>query len=147
MLTADYLTKLSKSFFDFKHYLLKTVDILCKAEGLTAMQTIMLFMLWSEGSVSVGELGGLINMTQSNASALCKKLEKDGLVERRRSRSDERTVLISLSSGGEQAILRMLERGKGIAEALEDIPQERLDTIIETLDDTTKMLEKINKNR
>jgi DNA-binding MarR family transcriptional regulator len=143
MLTTEYLTKLCKSYYDFKYSLFKVIDSLCKVEKLTAMQAMMLFMLKSEGAISVGSLSSLFNMTQSNASALCKKLEKDGLIERSRSKSDERTVLITLSEKGEQMLGRMLARGAGIGEAMDEIPRERLDTIIETLDDATHMLTNI----
>lgn len=145
MLTADYLTDLCKSFYDFKYSLLKVIDSLCKAEGLTSMQAMMLFMLKSEGAISVGNLSGLLNMTQSNASALCKKLERDGMIVRTRSKLDERTVLITLSESGEEVLDRMLKRGAGINEAMKEIPQERLDTIIETLNEATHMLTAIMK--
>lgn len=145
MLTADYLTKLCKSFCDFKYSLMKVIDGLCKAEGLTNMQTMTLFMLKSEGSISVGALSSLLNMTQSNVSALCKKLEKDGLIERTRSKTDERTVNLSLSQKGEDTLMRMLDRGSLIGEKCSEIPQERLDMLVETMDEATHMLVSVMK--
>jgi DNA-binding MarR family transcriptional regulator len=145
MLNEKYLTSLCKAYYDFKYSLFKVIDSLCKDEGLTAMQTMMLFTLRSEGAMSVGTLSGMFNITQSNASALCKKLEKDGLITRTRSKTDERTVLITLQDGGNAAIDRMLTRGEPFGLALDNIPKERLDTILETLYDATKMLEHIRK--
>jgi DNA-binding MarR family transcriptional regulator len=143
MPTVEYLTTLCKSYYDFKYSLFKVIDSLCKPEKLTGMQAMLLFMLRSEGAVSVGSLSSLLNITQSNASALCKKLEKDGLIARTRSKSDERTVLITLAENGNETLDRMLKRGAKISASLEEIPVGRLDTIVETLDEATALLTKL----
>lgn len=145
MPTQQYLTKLCKSFYEFKYALYKVIDSLCREEGITNMQAMMLFMIKSEKAISVGALSGIFNMTHSNASALCKKLERDGLVCRTRSKTDERTVLITLGERGEEVLSRMLKNGAGISDSLGEIPQDRLDTIIETLNEATHMLSNIVK--
>ena len=143
MPTQQYLTKLCKSFYEFKYALYKVID--CREEGITNMQAMMLFMIKSEKAISVGALSSIFNMTHSNASALCKKLERDGLVCRTRSKTDERTVLITLGERGEEVLSRMLKNGAGISDSLGEIPQDRLDTIIETMNEATHMLSQIVK--
>jgi DNA-binding MarR family transcriptional regulator len=145
MLTEKYLTSLCKSFYDFKYSLFKVIERLCKEEGLTAMQTMILFTLRSEGAMSVGTISGMFNITQSNASAMCKKLEKDGLICRARSKTDERTVMITLGEKGREALERMLVRGKPFGNALESIDPERLDTILEIMNDATAILGDLTK--
>ncbi len=144
MLTEKYLARLCKSYYDFKAALFRVIDSMCKPEGLTSMQTLMLFLLKSEARTTVGDLGAHFNITQSNASAMCKKLEKDGLIKRTRSKADERTVLLTLTEEGEASIERMLERGKRFAEELSELPQEQLDVTVATLDEATELLNKLN---
>ncbi len=145
MITENYLSSLCKSYYDLKYSLFKVIEHMCKEEGLTVLQTMMLFLIRSEGNLSVGDLSNYFNITHSNASTLCKKLEKDGLLCRTRSKKDERSVLISVTEQGTDMIERMLERGKSIASSLNDIPQERLDGIVSTIDEATEMLKKMTK--
>ena len=145
MITENYLSSLCKSYYDLKYSLFKVIEHMCREEGLTVLQTMMLFLIRSEGNLSVGDLSNYFNITHSNASTLCKKLEKDGLLCRTRSKKDERSVLISVTEQGTDMIERMLERGKSIASSLNDIPQERLDGIVSTIDEATEMLKKMTK--
>ncbi|MCR5123057.1 MAG: MarR family transcriptional regulator [Ruminococcus sp.] len=140
MITEKYLSELCKSYYDLKYSLFKVVEVMCKDEGLTVLQTMMLFLIRSEGNVSVGDLSNYFNITHSNASTLCKKLEKDDLLTRKRSHADERTVLIGVTDKGSQTLERMLDRGKVLAESMKDIPQERLDFILTTMNEATELL-------
>lgn len=146
MITENYLSCLCKSYYDLKYSLFKVIEHMCKEEGLTVLQTMMLFLIRSEGSLSVGDLSNYFNITHSNASTLCKKLERDGLLCRTRSKKDERSVLISVTDHGSEMIDRMLERGKGFAAALDDVPQNKLDAIVQTIDEATEMLKKMSSD-
>ena len=145
MITEKYLSDLCKSYYDLKHSLFKLIEVMCKDEGLTVLQTMMLFMIRSEGSVSVGDLSSYFNITHSNASTMCKKLEKDGLLTRIRSRTDERTVMIAVTENGSETLERMLTRGKTLTDSLCNVPRERLDFIISTMNETTDLLSKIRR--
>ena len=143
MIDEKYLSDLCKSYYDLKHSFFKIIEVMCKDEGLTVLQTMMLFMIRTEGSVSVGDLSNYFNITHSNASTLCKKLEKDDLLSRKRSHTDERTVLITVTEKGNDALERMLERGKVLAGAMKDVPRERLDFILSTINEANELLTKI----
>ena len=143
MITEKYLSELCKSYYDLKYSFYKIIEVMCKDEGLTVLQTMMLFLIRSEGSVSVGDLSNYFNITHSNASTLCKKLEKDELLSRKRSRTDERTVLITVTEKGSDMLDRMLERGKAFAGSINDVPQERLDFILSTMKEASALLSKI----
>ncbi len=146
MITEKYLSDLCKAYYDLKYSFYKVIEVMCKDEGLTVLQTMMLFLIRSEGSVSVGDLSNFFNITHSNASTLCKKLEKDELLSRKRSHTDERTVLITVTEKGSDMLERMLERGKVFADSMSDIPQERLDFILSTMNEATELLTKLRPN-
>ncbi|MBC7725863.1 MAG: MarR family transcriptional regulator [Burkholderiaceae bacterium] len=96
--------------------------------GLTHPQYLVMLALWQHGSRSVGQLGDLLQLDSATISPLVKRLESDGLVTRRRSRSDERVLEVAPTQKGaalrERATLvpgTVIERlGIDIA-ALEDL--------------------------
>lgn len=69
--------------------------------GLTYPQYLVLLVLWEHGTVSVRELGRHLQLDSGTLSPLLKRLEAAGVVTRRRSAADERSVDISLTSAGE----------------------------------------------
>ncbi|MBQ8304739.1 MAG: MarR family transcriptional regulator [Blautia sp.] len=71
-----------------------------KPLGLTYTQYIVLLVLWEEAPVTVGELGRRLFLDNGTLTPLLKKLEERGLVERKRSREDERVVQVFLTEEG-----------------------------------------------
>ncbi|WP_280548578.1 MULTISPECIES: MarR family transcriptional regulator [unclassified Halomonas] len=65
--------------------------------GLTYSQYLVLLVLWERGSASVGELRDCLYLDAGTITPLLKRMERDGLVTRRRDREDERRVLIALT--------------------------------------------------
>jgi DNA-binding MarR family transcriptional regulator len=72
------------------------------ALGLTFTQYMVLVRLWERDRVSVAEVGRELDLDSGTLTPLLKRLEAKGLVDRRRSRSDERVVLISLTARGRE---------------------------------------------
>lgn len=68
--------------------------------GLTYTSYIALMGLWEEDGISVNELGNKLYLDSGTLTPLLKKMEKDGLIVRKRSEKDERTVIISLTEKG-----------------------------------------------
>ena len=56
--------------------------------------------LWEQDGVRVSDLGKRLYLDSGTLTPLLKKMEKQGLVERRRSEEDERTVRIFLTAQG-----------------------------------------------
>jgi DNA-binding MarR family transcriptional regulator len=82
--------------------------------GVTYPQYLVLQVLWLEGPLSIGALGARLELDSGTLSPLVRRLEQLGVVERRRSASDERSVLVHLTEAG-----RALEaRAAGIPEQL-----------------------------
>lgn len=68
---------------------------------LTYTQYIAMMALWERSPQSVKELGEKLRLDTGTLTPLLKAMEKKGLVRRCRSEKDERSVLISLTEGGE----------------------------------------------
>ena len=82
-----------------------------KPLGLTYTQYIVFLVLWEKDGVSVTEIGEKLMLDNGTLSPLLKKMEQAGYVERRRSREDDRVVVITLT-----------EAGRTLQEKAKDIP-------------------------
>ncbi|MBQ5977243.1 MAG: MarR family transcriptional regulator [Oscillospiraceae bacterium] len=82
-----------------------------KPLGLTYTQYIALLALWEKDGQTVGEIGEKLMLDNGTLSPLLKKLEQAGIVQRQRSREDERVVVVSLT-----------EVGRALREKAKDVP-------------------------
>lgn len=72
---------------------------------LTYPQYLVLLVLWeeerrAEDGVTVRRLGDRLHLDSGTLSPLLKRLEANGLVQRTRSREDERVVVVTLTAAG-----------------------------------------------
>lgn len=89
--------------------------------GLTYTQYITLLVLWEKDGLTMKELGEKLYLDSGTLTPLLKKLESQELIERTRSRDDERSVIISLTKKGSE----LEESAAGIPEKIAgcvDIP-------------------------
>ncbi len=68
--------------------------------GLTYPQYLTMLVLWEEDGVSVKHLGERLALDSGTLTPLLKRLEQQGLVARRRCKTDERVCFIDLTSEG-----------------------------------------------
>ncbi len=68
--------------------------------GLTYPQYLVMLALWESDRRSVSELGERLRLDSGTLTPVLKRLEQAGIVNRTRSRSDERQVEISLTERG-----------------------------------------------
>ena len=68
--------------------------------GLTYTQYISLLVLWEEDEITVKALGSKLYLDSGTLTPLLKKLETMGFIKRTRDKTDERNLLISLTSEG-----------------------------------------------
>jgi DNA-binding MarR family transcriptional regulator len=68
--------------------------------GLTYPQYLVLLVLWQRDGASVKQLGARLALDSGTLTPLLKRLEHQGLVERRRADDDERVVRIHLTAEG-----------------------------------------------
>jgi len=71
--------------------------------GLDLYSSRVLFALEQNGAMKVGQLVELMALPQSTISHQLKRMEKDGLIRRTRSETDNRTVHISVTESGAKA--------------------------------------------
>jgi len=69
--------------------------------GVTYPQYLVLVVLWERGSQGVGDLASALGMDFGTLSPMLKRLERKGLVARRRYPADERRVVVSLTPKGQ----------------------------------------------
>jgi len=77
---------------------------LSKTTGLTAPQIILLKTIRDEGEMTIGGLAGIINLSQATVTTIMDRLEKRGLVERARSKTDKRKVYALLTDSGHEVL-------------------------------------------
>ena len=70
--------------------------------GLTYPQYLVMLALWTDGPLSVGELGRRLRLDSGTLTPLLKRLEASGRVERHRDPDDERRVVVSPAPGAER---------------------------------------------
>jgi DNA-binding MarR family transcriptional regulator len=73
---------------------------LLDALDLTYPQYLVMLVLWEQDGLTVRELGERLQLDSGTLTPLLKRLEQAGLLGRRRRRSDEREVEISLTDAG-----------------------------------------------
>ena len=73
---------------------------LVKRVGLTGPQLLVLQEVTYAGEVSVGDVARAISLSQGTVTGILQRMEKRGLVTRRRSEVDRRRVLVQLTVEG-----------------------------------------------
>ncbi|EPS3325426.1 TPA: MarR family transcriptional regulator [Acinetobacter baumannii] len=79
--------------------------------GITYPQYLVMLVLWEKDEITVSEIGSKLFLESSTLTPILKKLEALQLLNRTRSKEDERQVIITLS-----------EKGKKLKEQAVNIP-------------------------
>ena len=67
---------------------------------LTYLQYLVMLVLWEKDGINVSEICGRLSLETTTLTPLLKRLETRGLIQRVRSASDERQVIVSLTAEG-----------------------------------------------
>lgn len=70
--------------------------------GITYPQYLVLMILWEKDQLPVNDIAKKLVLNTNTITPLLKRMEQQGLVERRRSKEDERKVLVYLTEKGKQ---------------------------------------------
>ena len=109
--------------------------------GLTAMQGRVLSAVKDCEDVNIGTISKILDVCGSNASNMCKKLEKDGFIIRKRGKSDERIVELLLTEKGEDVLDKINnELGERYGTVLKDMDEEKFDSIIKGINALNELL-------
>lgn len=90
--------------------------------GLTATQFIVLAQLWEEDGISLSELGQLLYFDNPTLTGVADRMERDGLLQRRRDDDDRRVVRVYLTAKGKQ----LQQQIGNLAELTDDEASEEL---------------------
>lgn len=80
---------------------------------ITYPQYLVLLVLWESDSLSVNDIAKKLILNTNTITPLLKRMEQQGLILRKRSETDERKVMVHLSS-----------KGLNLKEKASEIPQE-----------------------
>ncbi|NVO18415.1 MAG: MarR family transcriptional regulator [Bacteroidetes bacterium] len=116
--------------------------------GITYPQYLVLMVLWETDAISVNEISQKLILNTNTITPLLKRMENLGVIERQRSGSDERKVIVELTKKGKEmqfeaaAIPEQLAAGL-ISEKMEigeliDL-KEKLESIIRFLTEKNKI--------
>jgi DNA-binding MarR family transcriptional regulator len=74
--------------------------------GLTYPQYLVLLVLWETDSVNLSVLSEKLQLQSNTLTPLLKRMEEMELIDRVRSRTDERSIIISLTQKGKKLKLK-----------------------------------------
>ena len=77
---------------------------LVKRVGLTGPQLVVLQEIAHLGEVNVGEIARAVSLRQATVTGILERMEKRGLIIRRRSQHDKRRVLVSITDRGKTVL-------------------------------------------
>jgi DNA-binding MarR family transcriptional regulator len=77
---------------------------LAKTTGLTTPQMLLLRYIRDKGQLTIGELANQVSLSQATVTTILDRLEKRGLVYRKRSEQDKRKVHAFLTAEGTQIL-------------------------------------------
>jgi DNA-binding MarR family transcriptional regulator len=70
--------------------------------GVTYPQYLVLLVLWEKEEIPVKEISSKLFLETNTLTPLLKRMQSNGIVERKRSKTDERVVIISLTPKGKK---------------------------------------------
>ena len=125
--TSRMVTRLYQPFLD--------------AIGLTYPQYLVMLVLWETDHQPVSKIGKRLFLNTNTLTPLLQKIAQKGLIVKNRSKTDERTVVISLTSSGS----KLKEKAANIPEQLamaSNIPVSELEQMRSTMWKMLNFLEK-----
>ena len=84
---------------------------LLSAHGLTYPQYLVLLVLWEKDAQPVNDIARRLHLETNTVTPLLQRMEKEGILSRRKGTKDAR-----------QMIVKLTKKGKQLQEALTDVP-------------------------
>ena len=110
------------------------------AHDLTEQQWRVIRILRQQGELESHQLAELACILKPSMSGVLKRLERDGIVARRKSPEDQRRVFISLTKAGQQAFLAMSEEmTRNYDKILAQFGEDKLQQLMQLLDEMKKI--------
>lgn len=87
---------------------------------ITYPQYLVMLVLWQHKQQTVNKIGERLLLESNTLTPLLKRLEKKGFISRKRSETDERTVVVSLTNAGEKLKIEAAEIPGKIINSLQE---------------------------
>ena len=110
---------------------------LLSAYGLTYPQYLVLLVLWEQDAQPVNDIAKRLYLETNTVTPLLQRMEKEGIVERRRGETDARQMIISLTRKGRELQNKLADVPYAIGGAVtcESVNAETAADVFRTLDD------------
>ncbi|MDL2253802.1 MarR family winged helix-turn-helix transcriptional regulator [Ruminococcaceae bacterium OttesenSCG-928-I18] len=141
----DFQWKMLAGIRRVKEQTERVIHPFCEKSGLTPIQLRILITLYFEGPQTVRALSQNTCMAVANNSVQCKRLGALGLVERRRDKSDERQVRVSLTAQGNAMVEELRFSSEASLRTLADnISEDDAERILNGLEKVAVIFEEEN---
>ncbi|WP_348760196.1 MarR family winged helix-turn-helix transcriptional regulator [uncultured Salinisphaera sp.] len=112
------------ALYTASHRMTRAYRPMLDALGLTYVQYLVMLILWEGAPQSVGTLGEALYLDSGTLTPLLKRMEKNGLVSRRRDVDDERRVMIELTEHGDRLRTRARDVSDDVMCRIDTSPQQ-----------------------
>lgn len=113
--------------------------------GITYPQYLVLLVLWEQDNgLTVNEISHKLILNTNTVTPLLKRMEQQGLVERKRSQDDERKVMITLTNAGKELRVKAAEIPLKLATKIVDGPLSQTE-LLSLKEQLCKLIDYLNK--
>ncbi|MBR4408859.1 DNA-binding transcriptional regulator, MarR family [Bacteroidales bacterium WCE2008] len=97
-------------FYTVSRLMTQTYHPMLEELGITYPQYLVLMVLWEKDAQPVNDIAKRLFLNTNTVTPLLKRMEEEGIISRRKDKTDERKVIVSLTAKGRE----MEETAKGI---------------------------------
>ena len=97
-------------FYTVSRLMTQTYHPMLEELGITYPQYLVLMVLWEKDAQPVNDIAKRLFLNTNTVTPLLKRMEEEGIISRRKDKTDERKVIVSLTAKGRE----MEEEAKGI---------------------------------
>ena len=133
MLEKEFRMEVWRSLRSIRSYAEHIFESVTPGSGLTLLQAFTLAHINMKKISSIGEVAKELGINQSNASTMCKKLEREGFIKRVRSNDDERVVVLEMTEKGQETIQIMEEHFDRLEPIISQMPDDKFETVLSGL--------------
>lgn len=108
---------------------------------ITYPQYLVMLVLWERDDVTVSEIGERLFLDSATLTPLLKRLEVAGLLDRQRSRKDERQVVVTLTAEGKA----LRDKAVDIPDAVFCATQCEMDTVYSLKNELETLRDNLNR--
>lgn len=113
--------------------------------GVTYPQYLVLLVLWEQEEIPVKEISHRLFLETNTLTPLLKRMQSNGILERKRSKTDERVVIISLTPKGKELQNRAIEIPNKLVQQLDCFSTEEDVFVLKRILD--KILDNVKNNK